>query len=73
MFPLYEVENGKYNITVKPEPLKPVVDYIKSQGRFRHLSDNEISKIQERVNYEWANLRDLANLESCKPTSADPT
>jgi len=36
VFPLYEVENGKYKINVTPEPLKPVADYLKGQGRFRH-------------------------------------
>ncbi|MBN1188285.1 MAG: pyruvate synthase subunit beta [Dehalococcoidales bacterium] len=60
MFPLYEVENGKYNITVKPETLKPVNDYLKAQGRFRHLSDKEINHIQEKVDQEWAKLKALA-------------
>jgi pyruvate/2-oxoacid:ferredoxin oxidoreductase beta subunit len=60
MFPLYEVENGKYNITVKPEALKPVNEYLKAQGRFRHLSDQEIARIQERVNLEWSKLKNLS-------------
>jgi len=64
MFPLYEVENGKYNITVKPGALKPVSEYLKSQGRFRHLSEADINKIQERVNLEWANLQKLAALSA---------
>jgi pyruvate ferredoxin oxidoreductase beta subunit len=62
MFPLYEVEDGKYKINVSPEPLKPVADYLKSQGRFRHLSDNDISKIQEKVNRDWAKLKELAKV-----------
>jgi len=33
MFPLYEVENGKYRITMElPEKRRPIVDYIKLQG-----------------------------------------
>ncbi len=59
MFPLYEVVNGKYSITVKPEELKPVNDYIKAQGRFRHLTDREIGHIQQKVDQEWGKLNDL--------------
>ena len=62
MFPLYEVENGKYKINVSPEPLKPVADYLKGQGRFRHLSETDINKIQEKVNQDWAKLKDLAKM-----------
>ncbi|MCX7786047.1 MAG: thiamine pyrophosphate-dependent enzyme, partial [candidate division WOR-3 bacterium] len=43
IFPLYEVENGRYKITHKSEPLKPVAEYIKGQGRFRHLKDEDIA------------------------------
>jgi pyruvate ferredoxin oxidoreductase beta subunit len=63
MFPLYEVDNGKYNISVNPEPLKPVNEYLKSQGRFRHLSEVEINRIQARVNQEWNKLKDLSSLD----------
>jgi pyruvate ferredoxin oxidoreductase beta subunit len=64
MFPLYEVENGKYKINYNPENLKPVVDYLKAQGRFRHLSDAEIKKIQDKVNSDWAKLKNLVS-SSC--------
>jgi pyruvate ferredoxin oxidoreductase beta subunit len=62
VFPLYEVENGKYKINVAPETLKPVADYLKGQGRFRHLSETDIAKIQEKVNQDWANLKELAKI-----------
>ncbi|MDD5093770.1 MAG: pyruvate synthase subunit PorB [Dehalococcoidia bacterium] len=57
VFPLYEVENGKYKLNIDPT-LKPVADYLKKQGRFRHLSDAEIQKIQERVTSEYAKLKE---------------
>jgi len=57
VFPLYEVENGQYKITYSPEPLKPVTEYIKGQGRFRHLKDAEIATIQERITAEWNDLK----------------
>ena len=56
VFPLYEVENGKYRMTYQPEPLRPVEGYIKKQGRFRHLTPDKIQDIQERVNLEYRKL-----------------
>lgn len=52
MFPLYEVEYGKYRITQKPKQI-PVKDYLKLQGRFRYLPDEEIEKMQEHVDRRW--------------------
>jgi len=45
---LYEVENGKLNVTFKPKR-RPISDYLKTQGRFRHLTEQEIAEIQRRV------------------------
>ncbi|MCJ7604460.1 MAG: pyruvate synthase subunit PorB [Dehalococcoidales bacterium] len=56
VFPLYEVVNGRYKITVQPEKLRPVKDYLKIQGRFRHLSDDIIAEIQERTELEYNKL-----------------
>jgi pyruvate ferredoxin oxidoreductase beta subunit len=49
VFPLYEVENGKYRLTVEPPKLRPVQDYLKPQGRFRHLRDKERAFIQKHT------------------------
>ena len=57
VFPLYEVENGKYKITVEPSPMRPVQDYFKLQGRFRHLSEGDVKEIQARVVSEYAKLK----------------
>lgn len=57
VFPLYEVENGKYKLSFDFPHLRPVRDYLKLQGRFRHLPDEEIEKIQERVRKEYEQLR----------------
>ncbi|MBA4423787.1 MAG: pyruvate ferredoxin oxidoreductase [Syntrophus sp. (in: bacteria)] len=57
IFPLYEVEDGKYRLTVEvPEKRRPVQDYLKGQGRFRHLTPEQIQVIQERVDIEWETL-----------------
>jgi pyruvate ferredoxin oxidoreductase beta subunit len=57
VFPLYEVVNGKYKITVEPSPMRPVQDYLKPQGRFRHLSENDVKEIQERTIREYNALK----------------
>lgn len=57
VFPLYEVENGQYKLNVDPPKLKPVQEYLKTQGRFRHLTDKEIEEIQQRVNKEYIKLK----------------
>ena len=57
VFPLYEVEYGRYKLNVDRPKLRPVEEYLKPQGRFRHLSDQEIEKIQERVNEQYAKLK----------------
>lgn len=62
MFPLFEVQNGKYKLSVNPDTLKPVNDYLKAQGRFRHLSEGDMDKIQQKVNQDWARLKELASL-----------
>ena len=57
VFPLYEIENGKYKLTVKPANLKPVKDYTKLQGRFGHLSEATLQQIQDRVTQEYEELK----------------
>ena len=37
VFPLYEVVDGRYRLTVEVPKIRPVKDYLKPQGRFRHL------------------------------------
>ena len=51
IFILLEKEGEKdIEVTYRPEKFIPVRDYFKAQGRYRHLSDELIEKIQERIN-----------------------
>ena len=61
-FPLYEIEGGKYRITRKLGRARPVVEYLKAQGRFSHLTDAEIAAIQGEVDGRWARLLALETL-----------
>ena len=60
-WPLYEVENGVTKITFKPKEKKPIVEFLKPQGRFKHLfaPENELmlKEIQENIDKEWELLQ----------------
>jgi pyruvate ferredoxin oxidoreductase beta subunit len=57
VFPLYEVVNGRYEITVEAKELRPLRDYLKPQGRFRHLTDDLIDVLEARVHREYRRLQ----------------
>ncbi|UCE27694.1 MAG: 3-methyl-2-oxobutanoate dehydrogenase subunit beta [Candidatus Coatesbacteria bacterium] len=57
IWPMLEIEEGVYNITRKPRKEIPVADYLKLQGRFRHLTEDQVNEIQEIVNFNWQRLR----------------
>ncbi len=60
MFPLYEIENGRYKLSLDLDQLRPVTDYLKLQGRFRHLAEDKINEIQKRVREEYGKLKEKA-------------
>jgi pyruvate ferredoxin oxidoreductase beta subunit len=50
-FPIYEYEKGKYKLNIKvPKPL-PVEEFLKAQGRFRHLFKPEFKKDLEEIKH----------------------
>ncbi len=57
IFPLYEVEKGQYRLSIDFPKLKPIKEYTKLQGRFRHLTDEMIGEIEKRVHSEYEQLR----------------
>ncbi len=56
LWPLYEVAEGKLKLSLKPKELKPVKDVLRMQGRFRHITDDEVDDIQGWVDENWARL-----------------
>jgi len=57
---LYECENGQFRFTGPSKLIAegkkartPVKEYLTLQGRFRHLTESAIQKIQERIDYNW--------------------
>jgi pyruvate ferredoxin oxidoreductase beta subunit len=64
VFPLYEVENGRYRMTHEPDELRPVEEYLRPQGRFRHLTPDLIEQIQARVTKEYNKLKAKTELRN---------
>jgi len=65
VFPLYEVENGKYKMSMDVPKLKPLTDYTKLQGRFRHLTPEALSQIEAKVVEKYNEIKAKASGEVC--------
>jgi pyruvate ferredoxin oxidoreductase beta subunit len=56
---LYEIEDGIFRLTSASESLarkgnlKPVREYLAEQGRFKNLTEEQISQLQDWVNARW--------------------
>ena len=55
-WPLYEIENGEFKVTYRPTERKPVIEYLKAQKRFKHLTENEVQIIQDYVDNQCDEL-----------------
>jgi len=56
MWLLYEIEHGKYKLNIKPA-MEPVEHYLSLQGRFKHLTPEEIKTIQKHVNENYEHIQ----------------
>ncbi len=60
-WPLYEYENGVYRLNYEPKERKPIEEWLKRQGRFRHLFLPEkqelIKEFQKEVDERFARLK----------------
>jgi len=55
-WPLYEIENGKVKINYKTEKRLPIEEFLKLQGRFKHLDKKQIKIIQEKIDRDYEEL-----------------
>jgi len=67
-WPLYEVEHGVTKINYTPKEKRPVEDFLRPQGRFKHMfaPGNEwlIALFQDEVDREWERLNREAHGEA---------
>ncbi len=55
-WPLYEVRRGRnYRITHRPKRLS-LSHYLSGQGRYKHLSEEDLAELQTEVDRNWAEL-----------------
>ena len=59
LFTLFEFEDGVMRINREPR-FSPVRDYLKAQGRFRHLTDEQVAEIEAWVRQKWERDRAMA-------------
>ncbi|GBD99501.1 pyruvate synthase subunit PorB [bacterium BMS3Abin07] len=56
-WPLYEYEDGKLTVNYKPKEIKPVTEFLKTQGRFKHLfnpgNEGLLKQIQDDIDRDW--------------------
>ena len=58
-FPLVECDHGRWKVTFQPKHPLPVSAFLEAQGRFSHLSPEEIDTIQSHVDERWELLTQL--------------
>jgi pyruvate ferredoxin oxidoreductase beta subunit len=62
-WPLFEVEDGEWHLSYKPKEKLPVEEWLKRQGRFRHLFRPEnrhvIDELQAEADRRWERLLKL--------------
>ena len=64
IYPLFEVIDGTYTMKKTSKKPRPVQDYFSLQGRFKHLSGDQIEAIQGDVDKRYEKLQALCSLQS---------
>ena len=59
-WPLFEVDHGKWILNYEPKKKLPIEDFLKPQGRFKHLfkkgNEDLIAQFQAEVDRRWEDL-----------------
>jgi pyruvate ferredoxin oxidoreductase beta subunit len=59
-WPLFEVVDGRWALTYRPKEKKPLVEFLKAQGRFKHLftpaNEHILREMQDAVDRNWEAL-----------------
>lgn len=60
-WPMFEVEHGKWRLTYEPKKKLPIEDFLREQGRFKHLfkpgNEDLIAQFQAEVDRRWEELQ----------------
>ena len=60
-WPLFEVDHGKWILNYEPKKKLPIEDFLREQGRFKHLfkpgKEELIAQFQAEVDRRWEELK----------------
>ena len=74
VWPIYTVEQGKWTVDYRPREKKPVTEWLKRQGRFRHLKGSQnsdvVERFQEAVDRSWEGLLAKSSVAKISAASA---
>ena len=68
IFPLYEIDNGKFRLNMLPAKLKPSIEYFKQQKRYKGLSPADVAQLQSSIDGRWRQLCDRHNAQPAVTT-----
>ena len=65
-WPMFEVDHGKWIINYEPKKKLPIEDFLRPQGRFKHLfkkgNEHLLELFQAEVDRRWEELQAKANM-----------
>jgi len=61
-FPLWEAERGEFRLTYRPKSPLPIQEFTNLMGRFSHLTEKELEKLQKTVNSRFNLIESLTKL-----------
>jgi len=79
MWALFEIEHGVFKLTppstqlIEKDKRLPVKEYLRSQGRFRVLSEKDMERIQRWVDQDWQRYEEMHGKELFPSRSGDIT
>ncbi len=63
-FPLWEAEYGKFRLTHEVSNPRPIQEFTKLMGKFSHLKEEDLAKLQQLVNERFNLIKSLSEIGS---------
>jgi len=74
---IYEIEDGVFRLNSASEQiarsgkLKPLIEYIREQGRFKNITEEQVSQLQARVSERWKHYLERAGITAPEQGNRD--
>ena len=60
-FPLWEAERGNLRLNLEIENPRPIQEYTSRMGKYSHLNDKHLERVQEMVNARYNTIKSLSS------------